>query len=286
MAKKKKKRKMKDTLSLPTKPSIVSDAISDYSFMVHGERKIGKTTLATAEENVLVLSFDPLRPGLAILQRHCPDWNTFRIYLRKLIEVANDGDEFPYPRVVVDRVDLAYNACLYSVCSKKGMKHPSDADDYGATWGAVRREFEDAVMKTMALPCGSWFICHSEWKETKKVSGLKTERLVPSLTGQADGVVNGLCDGVFAYCWDGNDRVLVCQGDEQISAGNNLDTHFFTTDQKRVREIYMGNSSAEAWALFNQAFHNKQTYTTIELKREEAKSKVGKKKKKKKKTHK
>jgi hypothetical protein len=266
----KRSRARRDELTLPTEPSVVSDVMSDYSFVVHGERKIGKTTLATAEENVLVLSFDPLRPGLAILQRHCPDWSTFKVYISKLVELATkDYDGFPYPRVVVDRVDLAYGAALAHICRQRGIKHPSDVDDWGSTWGAIKREFESTVMKAMALPCGTWFICHSEWKKTKTVSGREKECLRPQLSGQADGIVNGLADGVFAYCWDDAERVLVVRGDDEVNAGNNLDTHFYTPDGKPIREIYMGTSAAEAWALFNRAFHNKQTYATMDEKRKE-----------------
>lgn len=249
-----------ETLSLPTEPSVISDDLNDYSFLIHGEKKIGKTTLATAEPGVLVLSFDPLRPGLEIMQVHCPDWAHLKTYVSKL-EAAAKG-KFPYKRLVLDRVDLAYIACTKWVCKERGIDHPSD-EGYARAWHALRDEFLSVILRLLRLPCGTWFICHSEWKEQKSKTGVTTFKLVPDLAGRAEEILNGLVDGWFAYDYEGPKRILYLLGDATIGAGHALDTHFLTPEGERVREVEMGSSPKEAWQAFLAAFNNKQRHTTL-----------------------
>lgn len=263
-------------LVLPTKPTEVSADINQYSFFIHGAPTIGKTTFATAEEDVLVLSFDPLRPGLRIMQVHMPDWKTLRSAVKQL-EAQNESGKFRYRRVVLDRIDLAYIKCTDYICKKRGINHPSD-EGYARAWHALRDEFYEIILRLMGLPCGTWFICHSKWKEIKKPrTGITVERLVPDLGDRAEEILNGLTDGGFAYDWNGKERVLTIQGDETVTAGHNLDAAFRTPDGRKVVEIPAGSSPKEAWGNFLRAFNGKQTFTTLDERNEEAKaSKPGK----------
>ena len=232
------KNKEESAVTLPDEISEISDDLNDYSFLIHGEKKIGKTTLGTVEKGVLDLSFDPYRPGLAILQRHVPDWKTLLQYVALLEQKVTDG-EFEYKRVVLDRVDLAATSCLRYICKKRNINDPQD-EEWGTAWRALKQEFNAVILRLLALPCGVWFISHSDWKEVKSRSGVKSTKLVPDLTGWAEEILNGLVDGWFAYDYEGDERVLLILGNEMIGAGHAIDTHFRTPDGERVREIPMG----------------------------------------------
>lgn len=278
-------KKAKPKFELPTEKSVVSHELNDYSFYLHGVPKIGKTTLATAEGDVLVLSFDPPRPGLEILQKHMPDWSTLLQAVDALVGMAESGD-FIYDRVVVDRIDLAYNKCSDYICSQRGIDHPSD-EGYAKAWHALRDAFTEVVIKLMALPCGSWFVCHSRWKEEKnRRTGVTTEKLVPDLGNRAEEILVGLCDGGFAYDYSDDERVIIVQGDQQVSAGINLDDNFRTTDGRRVVEVPAGKSAKEAWTNFNAAFNNEQEFVDLRERDEQAEKggSVTKKKTRRKKT--
>lgn len=263
-------------LVLPTAPTEVSEDISQYSFFIHGAPTIGKTTFATAEDGVLVLSFDPIRPGLRIMQVHLPEWKQLREALRLLEKQVASG-KFKYRRVVLDRIDLAWIKVQDYICRKRGIDHPSD-EGYARAWHAIRDEFYDIIIRLMAMPCGTWFICHSKWKEIKKPrTGITVERLVPDLSDRAEEILNGLTDGGFAYDYNGKERVLIIQGDETVTAGHNLDQAFRTPDGRKVIEIPAGNSPKEAWANFNKAFNNEQAFTTLDERNEQAEQ-SGKKK--------
>jgi hypothetical protein len=125
------------------------------------------------------------------------------------------------------------------------------------------------------MGCGTRWICHSVWKETKDWQNEKDiSKLVPDLPAQADKVLTGLMDFTAAYIYDGQDRVLVIDGDERVIAGHRMESHFRTPKGRRIKEIYMGTSPEEAYENLQSAFHNKQRYVTVaEMKKKGGSSK-------------
>lgn len=250
-------------VTLPTTVSAVSDELNDYSFIIHGEKKIGKTTLVTQQEGTFLLTFDPLQKSLSILQAHCPNWDTFEAYLKKLEEAAAAGT-YPYKRITIDGADIWHRLCQEKACRTLGISHPSD-EEWGKGWDAVNVLFNKAVDRVLALPGGVWFISHSEWREIQtRKTNVKVTKLVPLLKSKAEDVLVGKVDGWFAYTYDEKRRVLVVRGDERTGAGHRVRGHFVTTDGRPVDEIYMGGSEEEAWANFDNAFHNRQEYATVD----------------------
>jgi len=248
-------------VELPLEPTEVSNDLDDFRMLMHGEKKIGKTTLAAQQEGVFVLEFDPERRGLRMLQRHINSWPMAMAYLKALEEAAKKG-KLPYVRVVIDGVDRWYRMCQAWVCTKLAISHPSE-ESWGKAWDLLRTTFTNAVDRFMALPCGVWFICHSNWKEVETRSG-KIEKLIPTMPATAEEIVNSKVDAWFAYDYVNERRVLIVVGDDRTGAGHSIEGHFLTPAGDRVREIDMGTSPAEAWKNFLAAFHNQQTYTRIE----------------------
>lgn len=251
-----------DTLSLPTEKSEASHNIEDYLYLIHGLKKIGKTTFSIQGGNVLLLTFDPVEPAYEIFQRHCPNWETFEGYITLLEQAAANGS-YPYSRVVFDRTDIAYRECQKYICKKAKVRHPTEANDFGMTWDELYKTYEGAVKRLMALPGGCWFLCHSENQETENRKGEKHQLLAPMMKDKASEAITGRVQAWFAYTYDGSDRVLVTLGDERTNAGHKIKGHFLTQDGRRVREIYMGENEEQSWDNFVNAFNNNQTYATI-----------------------
>jgi hypothetical protein len=272
---------------LPDKPSELSDDFRDYSMLLHGDKKIGKTSLLAQEPGAYFLEFDPEQRALAILQSQMPDWRTFAGYLNELTVRANDGT-LAYRTLVIDGVDIMYEACFHHMCKVLGIEHPHDENDYGKSWGKIRSEYERAVRQALNLPgVAPRFICHSQWKEIKTRGGGETEKLVPILKKQAEEVLVGLVDIWAAYTYDGRERVLVIKGDEQIGAGHRVDHKFRTPSGELVYEVPMGNSAEQAYDNLLSAWNNEQTFADLksrdvegEAKKGGARKKVGRKKKK------
>lgn len=250
-------------VSLPTKPSAASDDMSEYHFLIHGEKKIGKTTFTTVEEGVFLLTFDPKQKALEIMQEHCPNWETFEAYL-KALEAAAAAGKYPYKRVVIDGADIWYARCQDWACRQLGIKHPSE-EDWGKGWDKLKVTFANAVDRLLALPGGVWFISHSQWKEIEtRQKGVKVTKLVPNLRSGGEEILVGRVDGWFAYDYKEDERILIVKGDERTGAGHRVRGHFQTPDGRAVIEIPMGNDEFVAWTNFKAAFNNKQPFVDTE----------------------
>lgn len=269
-----KKTGVKDvSVILPRKPSQVITDIREASWLIHGEKKIGKTSMLAEEEDSYFMEWDPPQKGLSILQTHMPDWPTFLAYLAEIEKLAQTG-KCPYKTIVQDGTDVMYEISFRWKCKQLGIEHPHDEGDYGKSWGEIRWEFTSAIQRLLALPGVSCrFICHSSWQEIKTRDGSKQEKLVPLLKGQAEEVLIGRVDIWSAYCYAGNERVLVVVGDESTGAGHRFDKQFRTPDGRQIKEIPLGNSAKQAYANVLQAWNNKQRSTTLQ---ETQKSKGGK----------
>ena len=259
-------------VDLPTEPSVRSNDINDYHILIHGEKKIGKTTIAAVEPGTFSLTFDPVRKGLEIMQRHMPDWATFAAYLDILEARAKEG-KFPYKRLVIDGADIWYRKCQAWAEKKLVVGHISE-EKWGRGWDLLKETFTDAVVRIMNLPCGVWFISHSAWREVEtRDANVKIEKLVPLMKQGGEEILNGRVDAWFAYDYAGSERVMYIRGNERIGAGCAIKGHFETPKGRQVREIPMGDSEEEAYENLLKAFHNKQTYVSL---KERDKSRGGK----------
>jgi len=256
---KSKRKKSVVQVSLPKKPSKPPSDFKNISILLHGEKKIGKSSLFAQEPNAFFLEFDPLQP-YKILQRQVPDWSHFLAYI-DLLEADPQGVE----TVIVDGVDICYQHCFDWCCTKLVIQHPHDENDYGRSWKFIRNNFERAMLRVLNLEgISARFIAHSKWQETETHSGKKIDKLVPFLTAQAEECLGGRIDLWAAYQYSGKKRILTIKGDETISAGHRIDEQFRTPDGEPIQEIYMGKSPKEAYANLLQAFGNRQNYTVLD----------------------
>ena len=263
-----------------------------YAYLIHGEKKIGKTSFAIEGCEEFVMQCDkpqlayPIREEILLNFKHA-------LQVLKAIEALAAKGNFPYTRIIVDGVGELYMMCQQWACAKHGVNHPSDNENFGATWSLLKESFNDFVNRLLRLQtvaeCGLMFISHSQWKERKVRGGAKLDRLEPLLPNACGEIINGKVDAWFAYDYaeDGN-RVLITQGDEETGAGHRIDGRFLTPEGDRVSELPMGANAQEALANFISAFNNEWPYSDYEAWRQEqrrhrTRTKVTKKKSSKKK---
>ena len=222
--KKKPKAKLKPSridIELPTDLEEPSGAFEDFNLLVHGEKKIGKTSLALQGGKVLLLQHDPKQRAYPRMEIPLRSWREFRHTL-KLLQKQITKKKYPYDRVVVDGADVWYQNCMEYVCKLLGITHPEDMG-WGKAWAAVRGEFSECLRDLLDLPCGVWFLCHSTWKEVTDEDGDKAEKLLPRLGSQAEEILNGMVDGWFCYDYRKRSRVLILEGDQYTGAGQRMD---------------------------------------------------------------
>ncbi len=267
----KKRRKTKEPppdyglgVTLPTKMLEPVNNMNNYSFLFHGEKKVGKTSTVLEAGNVLFLQHDPPQTALKRFEIYCSDWRTFKTALRLLEKECKKAKPI-YEHVCIDGADRWYGNCLKYVCEKRGIDHPQD-EGYGKGWSAVRTEFDEAVSRVLSLPLGRWFISHSSWKEQELRDGRTVDRLLPRLPGQAEEILNGAVDAWFAWDAEGRDghRVLILQGDEVTGAGHRIDTedapHFrCARTGKPIKKLILGDSPRSSYETLVAAFDNEYT---------------------------
>ena len=236
-------------LKLPTEKTPPSEVLQDYSILLFGEKKIGKTTLASMFDNNLLLMTEPGAKSLDVFKMPVRSWKEFKKIIR-LLKVDKR-----YRTVTVDTVDLLFKLCDAQVCQTLGIDHVSEAE-WGRGWSAVRDEFTTAMADLMGIGKGVILISHSTEKEIKPRSGPKYDRIQPTMANTARDICEAMVDiwGYFHY--DGSDRVLTIRGDEHITAGHRLQTRFRYKGKELV-DIHMGTSKEEAYKNFIDAFNNR-----------------------------
>jgi len=247
-------------VTLPGEVSEPMENLGDYSILLYGEKKIGKTSLASKFKDAFFLMFEPGAKALSIYQRPVANWLEFKKYVALLQK------DKKFATIVIDPVDIAYQSCATYICQKLVIDHPSD-EEWGKGWQAIKEEFTAEFNKLLHLNKGVIMISHAAEKEIKTRTGDKYHKITATMSGQARDVLEGVVDIWAYYCYDSGSRTLVIEGDDHIGAGHRLETRFRYTDGVRICKIPMGTTAQEAHDNFMKAFNN-------ELRREAQKPKL------------
>lgn len=253
-AKKKKKRSVDDDaaasdFTLPTERSTPSDRFADYTILLFGEKKIGKTDLTAQFDSTFHLMTEPGAKAQSIFQRPVNNWRDFMGYVKLLKK------DKKFKTVSVDTADLLYKYAFDYTSQKMGFDHPSE-EAYGKGWSAIRDTFVKGVLDLLATGKGVIFISHAIEKEVKMRGGVTYDRIGPTLAGQARDVLEGMVDLWFYYGYDGDARVLTIRGNDHIGAGHRLKQHFNYPDGTPITEIDMGHSAEQGYKHLVSAFNN------------------------------
>lgn len=232
------------------------DDFSQFSTLLYGEKKIGKTSLCAQFDDATFIFTEPGYRGLSLRKNLAEDWRDIRDYVEQLEEDDQRRDP-QHKMVVVDIIDYAYDLCFTFMCQKLGIVHPHDENDYGKSWGAIRKEFEAVVKRLLSLQKGVIFVSHAKWQNIKRRDGTAHDKLMPTLSGQPMEVISGLVDNIFYFGYDGDERVLVINGDENLEAGTRIEDHFVTKQKRsKINTINMGSSPKIAYKNLMDAFNN------------------------------
>jgi AAA domain len=236
-------------LSLPTERSEPSDRLLDYSILLFGPKKIGKSSLAAQFEDTLSFFTEPGGKALSIFQVPCKTWGDLREYTKLFIKDSR------FSTGVIDIIDLAYDLCFNYVCKKMVIDHPSE-ENFGKGWRAIKDEFASWVIEILQCQKGVIFISHSKDVEFKSRRGDSYNKVTSSMSGQAAEIIQGLVDLWFYYSYEGKKRYLIIRGDEEVEAGCRLENHFLDLDGNPLNRIYMGNSATEGYKNLLAGFNN------------------------------
>lgn len=241
---------LEDKYTLPTEVSKPSDNIWDYGILIHAEKKIGKTSLCSMIPDCFFMMTQPGAKSFKLFQRPVKSWDAFKAYVMLL-----EKDK-TFKRVVVDHADGAYKGCVRYICKREGWDHPDDGGGYGKGWAVVNEEFEHWTNRLLACGKGNILLSHSVYKDVKTRTGNEYSRIVPTLSGGAWAILEQNVDILIHLYYEGEKRMMQIVGNDQVSAGHNLEERFKYTDGTRIRKIPMGKSKQEAYENLMKAFNN------------------------------
>lgn len=239
-------------LSLPTEISIPRKSLTDYTWLIYGERKIGKTTLLAQFQKNFFLMAEPGGRGLSILQREVSSWEVLLGYV-SLLEQNPDFCQM----VTLDTGDAHYLNALSHIITTLGLSDIRDKA-WGGGWVALREDFRKAHERIYSLGLGFAVTAHSEVKTIKPKFGPEYDKLVVQMSGQAFKYYAGIVDNIGYYHYqDDGMRYLQIRGDETVEAGTRCEGHFlWKGTNEPIIHIPMGNSPKESYRNLELAFNN------------------------------
>lgn len=248
------------TYELPTEQNEPSDQLSAYSILLYGPKKIGKTSLTARFPDAFFLACEPGTKALRVFTKPVTSWEDFIGYI-KLLEKG----KHKFKNVVVDTVDKAYLFAFDFVCRKQGIGHPSEENDFGATWKKISETFEKAVLRLLAIPdLGVVFTSHDVEKEIELRDGTKLDRVQPTMDRKAMQTIEAVVDVIISYQFIDEKRFFRIDGDQTMVAGCRIEEHFVRQGGEprvpgdRIISIPAGRSAEEAYDNIMAAFRNEQ----------------------------
>ena len=237
-------------VSLPTEVSEPCESLGDFSMLLFGAKKIGKTTMCAQFPKALFLMFEPGGKALSVYQRRVKTWEEFKAYIKLLKKDST------FKTIVIDTADIMYELCFDYVCRKLVISHPSE-ESWGKGWRDIKQEMYSQVNELLNLEKGVIFISHVTQRTITRRDGFEYDVVESSMPKQAREVIEGLVDLWVLYDYQGSKRTLTIQGDDHVDSGHRIQGRFTYPDGEPIRSIDMGGSAKEAFQRFTLAFNNK-----------------------------
>lgn len=253
----------KVSVSLPTELSVPSTNLGDYAILIYGAKKIGKTTMCSYFPKSLFLMFEPGAKALSVYQRSITKWEEFKEYVKLLKK------DKKFNTVIIDTADFMYDLAFDYVCRKLLIDHPSE-EAWGKGWKKIKEELYTEVKNLFECGKGIVFLSHATERTITRRDGSEYDVTESSMAKQLRELIEGLVDIWALYEYNGKNRTLILQGDDQVDAGQRIEGGFRYADGSPIQVIDMGKNAEEAFNNFNKAFHNKLSKPEVKVKKKKA----------------
>ena len=177
---------------LPKEKSKPKPRLSDYTILIYGAPKVGKTTFVSRFNKVIFAATEEGYGALSVFAVSIDTWEKFLEFCKELAEADHD-----FENVCIDTVDNLLQLCATHILGKHQVEHESDLD-YGKGYALVLNEFIRAMTKLSHLPYGLILVSHQE-SEAIQTRTEKYNKAVASLRGKARKAILGMCDFILFF---------------------------------------------------------------------------------------
>ncbi|HOY62652.1 MAG TPA: ATP-binding protein [bacterium] len=175
-------------LTLPKAPTPKKNDLRSLTVLLHGGKKIGKSSFCAGMPNVVFAATEPGLGQLEVHQAPIQSWQDFIDFCNALVE-----EKHGFQTVVIDTINNLYAFACRAVCEKHKVEYVGDFKAIGKGHVLANNMFYETMLKLANLPFGVWMIAHSVEKEieTRTEKYLKS---VPQLPDKAAGQILGMAD--------------------------------------------------------------------------------------------
>lgn len=212
---------------LPTKKSAIKRNIWEYSWLLYGAAKIGKSTFASQFNDPLFIATEDRLKSLNVYKvpetGAISSWEEFLDICNEILDSINAG-EFKWKTIIIDTVDILINQCTDYVGKKNDFVHPTDLG-WGKAYFLINNEFFRVINKLMSLGLGVVFISHDKQKNVKSRT-LEITKTTPKAPGQTGELLMNAVDIIAYIGFDKESpekRCVYFRGSEVLDAGDSTE---------------------------------------------------------------
>ena len=178
-------------ISLPKSPTPKKNDLRDLTVLMHGGKKIGKSTFCADLPNAVFAATEPGLGHLEVNQVPITSWQDFIDFCNALVNEKHD-----FKSVVIDTVNNLYSFACRSVCEKHKVEYVGDFKAIGKGHVLANNLFYETLLRLANLPFGLWMIAHSVDREIETRTE-KYKKTVPQLPDKAAGQLLGMADMIL-----------------------------------------------------------------------------------------
>lgn len=183
-----------DLLNL--EPQRISRNLRGKYLCIYSLPGVGKTTLASKFNKVLIASFEPGTNALNnVYVQPVKTWTDWRQMVSQLSKKKELQDKFEV--IAMDTVDEAWNLCTKWICSQNSVESLKEIP-WGDGYAQATKEFSQTLRDLAYSGYGLIFISHSTEKAFKNEKGEEYTQIVPALPNRPFDIINKMVD-IIAY---------------------------------------------------------------------------------------
>jgi hypothetical protein len=180
-------------MTLPTEKSKKKLSPFEYTILLYGEPKIGKSEACSRIPDALFIQTEAGLKNLDVYKTPLVEtWDDFK----KICKEVEEG-KHNFKTIIIDTIDGLYQLCARHISKQHGWADESDPE-FGKGYLKVKLELMRVLNKLSALPTGLVLVGHSKEKEVRTRTGT-FDRITLCFSASIEEAITAFVD-VALFC--------------------------------------------------------------------------------------